>query len=57
MKTLQIDEITYKRLQSLLEEFISTKKQDLDMNDLLNDLIDNYQESQWGTLGASAGGG
>ncbi|WP_161486237.1 hypothetical protein [Candidatus Nitrosocosmicus hydrocola] len=54
---MQIDETTYKRLQSLLEEFISTKKQDLDMNDLLNDLIDNYQESQWGTLGASAGGG
>ena len=57
MKNLQIDDITYKRLQSLLDEFISVKKQDLDMNDLLNDLIDNYQESQWGTLGASAGGG
>lgn len=57
MKNLQVDDITYKRLQSLLDEFISTKKQDLDMNDLLNDLIDNYQEFQWGTLGASAGGG
>jgi hypothetical protein len=57
MKNLQIDDITYKRLQSLLDEFISTKRQDLDINDLLNDLIDNYQESQWGTLGAGAGGG
>lgn len=57
MKNLQIDDITYKRLQSLLADFISAKKQDLDINDLLNALIDNYQESQWGTLGESAGGG
>jgi hypothetical protein len=57
MKNLQIDDITYKRLQSLFDEFVSAKKQDLDINDLLNDLIDNYQESQWGTLGAGAGGG
>ncbi|VFJ13258.1 hypothetical protein [Candidatus Nitrosocosmicus franklandus] len=57
MKNLQIDDITYKRLQSLFADFISTKKQDLDINDLLNALIDNYQESQWGTLGESAGGG
>lgn len=57
MKSLQIDEITHKRLQSLLDEFISLKQQDLDMNDLLNELIDNYQESQWGTIGAGAGGG
>lgn len=57
MKSLQIDDITHKRLQSLLDEFISLKQQDLDMNDLLNELIDNYQESQWGTIGAGAGGG
>ncbi|HYG00043.1 MAG TPA: hypothetical protein VD815_08115 [Candidatus Saccharimonadales bacterium] len=57
MKNLQVDDITYKRLQSLLGEYISIKQQDLDFNDLLNELIDNYQESQWGTLGAGAGGG
>lgn len=57
MKSLQVDDITHKRLQSLLDEFISLKQQDLDMNDLLNELIDNYQESQWGTIGAGAGGG
>lgn len=57
MKILQIDDITYKRLQSLLDEFISVKQQDLDMNDLLNELIDNYQESHWGAIGAGAGGG
>lgn len=57
MKNLKIDDITYKRLYSLLDDYISIKKQDLDINDLLNELIDNYQESMWGTLGAGAGGG
>ena len=57
MKSMQVDDITHKRLQSLLNEFISLKQQDLDMNDLLNELIDNYQESQWGTIGAGSGGG
>jgi hypothetical protein len=57
MKNLQIDDITYKRLQSMLSEYISSKQQDKDINDLLNELIDNYQEVQWGTLGGAAGGG
>lgn len=57
MKKIQIDDITHKRLYSLLDEYISIKKQDLDINDLLNELIDTYQESRWGSLGAAAGGG
>jgi hypothetical protein len=57
MRNLQIDDITYKRLQSLLSEYISSKQQDKDINDLLNELIDNYQEVQWGTLGGGAAGG
>ncbi|MBA3750669.1 MAG: hypothetical protein H0X03_07260 [Nitrosopumilus sp.] len=57
MKSLIIDEITYKRLNSLLSDFIELKKQDLDMNDLLNEIIDTYQEITWGTIGANAGGG
>jgi hypothetical protein len=57
MQYLKIDEITYRRLNSLLTDFLELKKQDLDMNDLLNELIDNYQEVTWGTIGANAGGG
>ena len=57
MQYLKIDDITYKRLNSLLTDFLELKKQDLDMNDLLNELIDNYQETMWGTIGAIAGGG
>ncbi|MBA3978062.1 MAG: hypothetical protein H0X50_07730 [Nitrosopumilus sp.] len=57
MKALKIDDITYKRLNSLLADYVDLKKQDLDMSDLLNELIDNYQETTWGTIGANAGGG
>lgn len=57
MKNIQLDDITYKRLFSLLDDYISIKKQDLDINDLLNELIDNYQETIWGSLGAGAGAG
>jgi hypothetical protein len=57
VESLKIDDITYKRLNSLLADYIDLKKQDLDMNDLLNELIDNYQETIWGIIGANAGGG
>ncbi len=57
MESLKIDDTTYKRLNSLLIDYIDLKKQDLDMNDLLNELIDSYQETIWGTIGANAGGG
>ena len=57
MPSLKVDDITYKRLNSLLIDYVDLKKQDLDMDDLLNELIDNYQETIWGTIGASAGGG
>ncbi len=57
MESLKIDDTTYKRLNSLLIDYMELKKQDLDMNDLLNELIDNYQETIWGAIGANAGGG
>ena len=57
MESLKIDDTTYKRLNSLLFDCMDLKKQDMDMNDLLNELIDNYQETIWGTIGANAGGG
>jgi hypothetical protein len=57
MQYLKVDDITYKRLNSLLTDYMYLKKQDLDMNDLLNELIDNYQETIWGTIGGNAGGG
>ena len=57
MKSIEIDDITYKRLNSLLYEYLDLKKQDLDIVDLLNELIDNYQETVLGSIGGHAAGG
>jgi hypothetical protein len=57
MKTLSIDEQTYKRLTSLLEEVVHSKRRNIDYNDIINELIDVYQESKWGHIGSEVAGG
>ena len=57
MKTLSIDEQTYKRLTSLLEEVVHSKRRNIDYNDFINELIDVYQESKWGHIGSDIAGG
>ena len=57
MKTLSIDEQTYKRLTSLLEEVVHSKRRNIDYNDFINELIDVYQESKWGHSGSDVAGG
>lgn len=57
MKTLHIEEQTYRRLTSLLEEVMHSKRRDIDYDDILNELIDIYQESRWGHIGSDVGGG
>jgi hypothetical protein len=57
MKTLSIDEQTYKRLTSLLEEVVHSKRRNIDYNDFINELIDVYQESKWGHIGSDVAGG
>jgi hypothetical protein len=57
LKTLHIEEQTYRRLTSLLEEVMHSKRRDIDYDDILNELIDIYQESRWGHIGSDVGGG
>ena len=57
MKTLRIEEGTYKRLTSVLEDVMQITKKDVNYDDVLNELIDVYQESVWGSIGGSVGGG
>lgn len=57
MKTLHIEEQTYRRLTSVLEEVMHSKRRDIDYDDILNELIDIYQESRWGHIGSDVGGG
>ena len=55
MKTLSIDDQTYKRLTSILNEMMSSKKQDVDYDNVINELIDTYQDSL-AFSGENAGG-
>ena len=57
MKTLNIDEQTYRRLTSVLEEVMHSKRRDINYDDIINELIDIYQESRWGHIGSDAAGG
>jgi hypothetical protein len=55
MKTVNVDEQTYKRLCSLMEDMMHTRKHDIDYDDVINELINVYQDSL--TLsGENAGG-
>lgn len=52
-----IEDATYKRLESIRAEITHIKKKDINYDDVLNELIDLYQENVWGQLGGTTGGG
>jgi predicted CopG family antitoxin len=56
-KTIVIEEQTYRRLSSTLEEIMHFKKRNVSLDDVINELIDIYQENSWNHFGAGAGGG
>lgn len=45
MKTLNIDDQTYKRLASIMSDMMHSKKRDINHDDVINELIDVYQDS------------
>ena len=45
MKTLSVDEQTYKRLTSIMSDMMHTKKRNVNYDDVINELIDVYQDS------------
>ena len=57
MKSLLLEDSTFKRLSGILSENMHVSKRDLTYDDIVNELIDVYQEQSWGTIGAGAGGG
>lgn len=57
MRTLRIEEDTYRRLTSVMDDVMHYRKKDLNYDDILNELIDVYQESVWGSIGGTVGGG
>lgn len=57
MKSLLIEDSTFKRLSGILAEAMHISKRDLTYDDLVNELIDVYQEHTWGAIGGGAAGG
>jgi hypothetical protein len=45
VKTLTIDDQTYKRLASVREDISHQKKRDVDYGEVINELINVYQDS------------
>jgi hypothetical protein len=55
MKTLSVDEQTFKRLNSVMQDMMHAKKRDVDYSDAINELINVYHDSQTFS-GENAGG-
>lgn len=55
MKTLTVDDQTYRRLASIMNDIMHTKRHDVDYSDVINELINVYQDSQ-AFSGENAGG-
>jgi DNA-directed RNA polymerase delta subunit len=57
MQILKVEDYTYKRLSSVLEDVMHSRRKNLNFDDILNELIDVYQENVWGSIGGQIGGG
>jgi hypothetical protein len=44
MKMLSVDDQTYRRLSSIMNEMTHTEKRNLSYDDVINELIDVYQD-------------
>jgi hypothetical protein len=44
---LTVNEFTHRRFYSLLYDLMDKRKRNMDSDDLLNELIDNYQQNNW----------
>jgi predicted CopG family antitoxin len=45
MKTLDIDDQTYKRLISIMDDMMHARRRNLSYDDVINELINIYQDS------------
>jgi hypothetical protein len=55
MKMLSIDDQTYRRLESIMNDIMHTEKRNLSYDDVINELIDVYQD-RLALSGENAGG-
>ena len=45
MNTLSVDDQTYRRLTSIMNDMMHAKKHNVNYDDVINELIDVYQDS------------
>jgi hypothetical protein len=57
VKSISLEDTTYKRLSTIMFELMNERKKNLDYNEVINELIDMYQENTWGNFGAESAGG
>jgi hypothetical protein len=55
MKVLEVDDQTYRRLTSIMDEMMHSKKYNITYEDVINELIDIYQDNLM-LSGENAGG-
>jgi predicted CopG family antitoxin len=55
MKMLSIDDQTYRRLESIMNDIMHTEKRNLSYDDVINELVDVYQD-RLALSGENAGG-
>ena len=55
MKMLSIDEQTYRRLTSIMNDLMHTEKRNINYDDVINELIDVYHD-RLALSGENAGG-
>jgi hypothetical protein len=55
MKVLNIDEQTFRRLASIIDDMMHTEKRNISYDDAINELIDVYQD-RLALSGENAGG-
>jgi hypothetical protein len=55
MKVLNIDEQTFRRLASIMDDMMHTEKRNISYDDAINELIDVYQD-RLALSGENAGG-
>jgi predicted CopG family antitoxin len=55
MKMLNIDEQTYRRLESIMDDIMHIKERNVSYDDVINELIDVYQD-RLALSGENAGG-
>jgi hypothetical protein len=55
--SITLEETTYKRLSTVMFDLMNERKKNLDYNEVINVLIDMYQENMWGNFGAESAGG